>query len=259
MKRFEKKSGPVAAGEEKYVGGRESKQLEAHSPAAQIPLIVLQEFHNCLTAFTFSNYPSLQGCTVLGTPERVESVGETEVPHSLFLDYVIALGDSTFGPAKFDRRSHNSNAFCKEVTQFLCGKQYPLGVDEKEVKENIQTVIVSFCTRVEVTSRENGQVPPDDLLSTEVSRLLDSESLISSESVGISFGDRKLSERFLESTTETNAEFRRGAREASPEFEELQRQIEALRYAEESRGRGQRARQNAINLRHRVLNEAQMC
>ena len=78
---------------------------------------------------------SLQGCTVLGTPERVESVGETEVPHSLFLDYVIALGDSTFGPAKFDRRSHNSNAFCKEVTQFLCGKQFPLGGDEKEVKE----------------------------------------------------------------------------------------------------------------------------
>ena len=110
-----------------------------------------------------------------------------------------------------------------------------------------------------VTSRENGQVPPDDLLSTEVSRLLDSESLVSSESVGISFGDRKLRERFLDSTTETNAEFRRGAREASPEFEELQRQIEALRYAEESRGREQRARQNAINLRHRVLNEAQMC
>ena len=43
-----------------------------------------------------------------------------------------------------------------------------------------------------------------------------------------------MSERFLDSTTETNAEFRRGAREASPEFEELQRQIEALRYAEES-------------------------
>ena len=141
FKRFEKKSGPVAGGEEKYVGGRESKQLEAHSPAAQIPLIVLQEFHNCLTAFTFSNYPSLQGCTVLGTPERVESVGETEVPHSLFLDYVIALGDSTFGPAKFDRRNHNSNAFCKEVTQFLCGKQFPLGADEKEVKEKVQTVI----------------------------------------------------------------------------------------------------------------------
>ena len=89
--------------------------------------------------------------------------------------------------------------------------------------------------RKSFTYRENGQVPPDDLLSTEVSRLLDSESLISPESVGLSFGDRKLNERFLHSATETNAELRRGAREASPEFEELQRQIEALRYAEEFR------------------------
>ena len=86
-----------------------------------------------LKYLTDTRYPSLQGCTVLGAPARVESVGETEVPHSLFLDYVIALGDSTFGPAKFDRRSHNSNAFCKEVTQFLCGKQFPLGVDEEKV------------------------------------------------------------------------------------------------------------------------------
>ena len=96
---------------------------------------MLPESFTIASLHSHSVTTSLQGCTVLGTPERVESVGETEVPHSLFLDYVIALGDSTFGPAKFDRRNHNSNAFCKEVTQFLCGKQFPLGVDEKEVKE----------------------------------------------------------------------------------------------------------------------------
>ena len=86
-----------------------------------------------------------------------------------------------------------------------------------------------------MSSNDNSQVPPDDLLSKEVSRLLDSESLISSESVGISFGDRKLRERFtFDSATETDTVFRRGAREASPEYVELQRQIEALRYAEGS-------------------------
>ena len=81
---------------------------------------------------------------MLGTPARVESVGETEVSHSLFLDFVIALGDSAFGPAKFDRRSHNSNAFCKEVTQFLCGKQFPLGGeggDDDQVKFREETCL----------------------------------------------------------------------------------------------------------------------
>ena len=83
---------------------------------------------------------------------------------------------------------------------------------------------------------QNSQVHPDDLLSKEVSRLLDSESLISSESVAISFGNRKFDESLLllDSGAGTDLVFRRGAREASPEYDELQRQIEALRYAEES-------------------------
>ena len=80
-----------------------------------------------------------QSCTVLGQPARVESVGETEVSYSLFLDYVIALGESTFGPGKFDRRRHNSNTFCQEVTQFLCGAQFPGGGDSDiQVKSETQ-------------------------------------------------------------------------------------------------------------------------
>ena len=181
------------------------------------------------------NESLLQGGTVLGTPDRVESLGETEVPHSLFLDYVIALGDSTFGPAKFDRRKYNSNTFCKEVTLFLCGKEFPDSDDTQVL--NIGNVSLNQrgndCSHDQAF--DNHQVPPDSQLSKEVSQLLDSETLISSKSVAISFGDRHLRERFPDSTAETDTVFRREAREASPEYEELQRQIEALRYAEETR------------------------
>ena len=78
---------------------------------------------------------------------------------------------------------------------------------------------------------QHPQVPRDDLLSKEVSQLLDSESLVSSD--GISFGDRKLrGERdFLLDSRTTESVLRRAEREASPEYVELQRQIEALRYA----------------------------
>ena len=40
-----------------------------------------------------------QGGFVLGEPERIESLGETQLPYSVFLDFVLSLGDTKYKQA----------------------------------------------------------------------------------------------------------------------------------------------------------------
>ena len=40
--------------------------------------------------------PMFQGGCVLGDPHKVESIGDTQLPYSVFLDYVLSLGDSKY-------------------------------------------------------------------------------------------------------------------------------------------------------------------
>ena len=37
-----------------------------------------------------------QGGFVLGEPQRIESLGETQLPYSVFLDFILSLGDSKY-------------------------------------------------------------------------------------------------------------------------------------------------------------------
>ena len=39
---------------------------------------------------------NFQGASVLGQPSRVERLGETQLPYSVFLDYVLSLGENKF-------------------------------------------------------------------------------------------------------------------------------------------------------------------
>ena len=37
-----------------------------------------------------------QGGSVLGEPQKIESLGETQLPYSVFLDYILSIGDTKF-------------------------------------------------------------------------------------------------------------------------------------------------------------------
>lgn len=37
-----------------------------------------------------------QGGTILGDPDRVEELGESQVPYQLFLEYIFGLGEATY-------------------------------------------------------------------------------------------------------------------------------------------------------------------
>lgn len=106
------------------------------------------------------------GGTVLGQPDRIVKLGTTEVPYSLFLEYVFGLGESSYRPGSYDLFRHNCNNFSNEVAVFLTGKTIP-----------------DFILNL-----------PEDVLSTPLGEslrpVLESLSLRAEGSRGVSFGAR---------------------------------------------------------------------
>ena len=52
-------------------------------------------------------------------------MGDTEIPYSIFFDFVLRLSENAFRPMSYDVRNHNSTKFCEEVLQFTCGVRVP--------------------------------------------------------------------------------------------------------------------------------------
>lgn len=65
------------------------------------------------------------GGTELGNPLRVEKIGETYLPYSVFLEYINGLGNSKFAPGTYNLFKHNCNYFTEEVSNFLVGNGIP--------------------------------------------------------------------------------------------------------------------------------------
>ncbi|GAB1299639.1 Desumoylating isopeptidase 1 [Apodemus speciosus] len=68
--------------------------------------------------------PSLGG-TLLGPPDSVVDVGNTEVTEEIFLEYLSSLGESLFRGEAYNLFEHNCNTFSNEVAQFLTGRKIP--------------------------------------------------------------------------------------------------------------------------------------
>ncbi|CAL4119909.1 unnamed protein product [Meganyctiphanes norvegica] len=65
------------------------------------------------------------GGTILGEPDKVEDLGESQVPYQLFLEYIFGLGEQAYRPGVYEVVKHNSNKFSDEVSGFLCGHGIP--------------------------------------------------------------------------------------------------------------------------------------
>ncbi|XP_076053020.1 uncharacterized protein LOC143032337 isoform X3 [Oratosquilla oratoria] len=140
------------------------------------------------------------GQTVLGDPDRVEALGESQVPYQLFLEYIIGLGESSFKPDSYDLLRHNCNSFSNELSQFLCGSGIPNHILKL----------------------------PDEFLDTPLGETLSSIAknleLKSSETRSLNFGN--LNNNLL-NYLPTDAITRR--HDDSPELEELNNAIEEVR------------------------------
>jgi len=65
------------------------------------------------------------GGTVMGQPGSVEDLGETDIPESVFQDYLSNQGRDRFRGDKYDLFHHNCNNFSNETAQFLVGRGIP--------------------------------------------------------------------------------------------------------------------------------------
>ncbi|KAM9327031.1 desumoylating isopeptidase 1 [Gastrophryne carolinensis] len=70
------------------------------------------------------------GGTLLGEPDSVVDLGNTEVTEEIFLEYLSSLGESGFGGESYNLFDHNCNTFSNEVAQFLTGRKIPSYITE---------------------------------------------------------------------------------------------------------------------------------
>ncbi|XP_018056506.1 PREDICTED: uncharacterized protein LOC108692659 isoform X1 [Atta colombica] len=131
----------------------------------------------------------MTGGTELRDPQRVEKLGETYLPYSVFLEYINGLGTSTFAPGTYNLFKHNCNSFTEEVSNFLVGKGIPKYILDL----------------------------PEEILQTPIGQALIPlvETLSSSSSAGFTVG-----QRFVEPRIQ---------RETSPEYQLLNTAIEEAR------------------------------
>ncbi|KAG7507766.1 hypothetical protein JOB18_043834 [Solea senegalensis] len=65
------------------------------------------------------------GGTVLGDPDSIVDLGNTEVTTEILIDYLTSLAESTYRGDKYNLFEHNCNTFSGEVAQFLTGRKIP--------------------------------------------------------------------------------------------------------------------------------------
>ncbi|KAF4085150.1 hypothetical protein AMELA_G00113800 [Ameiurus melas] len=63
--------------------------------------------------------------TLLGQPDAIVDLGNTEVPKDIFTEYVSSLQESTYRPETYHLFEHNCNTFTSDMAQFLTGRKIP--------------------------------------------------------------------------------------------------------------------------------------
>ncbi|XP_063904154.1 uncharacterized protein LOC135123444 isoform X2 [Zophobas morio] len=122
--------------------------------------------------------------TALGDPLRILKLGDTQVPYSVFIDYINGLSESTWCGTTYDLFRHNCNNFSEDIAQFLCGASIPKYILDL----------------------------PNEVLNSSLGPALP-----------LLIGQ-------LEKSARPIAEEQQRSREHSPDFEQLNSQIEEVRY-----------------------------
>ncbi|KAG7325145.1 hypothetical protein KOW79_011461 [Hemibagrus wyckioides] len=65
------------------------------------------------------------GATLLGQPDAIVDLGNTEVPKDIFTEYLSSLEESAYSPETYHLFDHNCNTFSSELAQFLTGRKIP--------------------------------------------------------------------------------------------------------------------------------------
>lgn len=96
------------------------------------------------------------GTTALGSPKDIQYLGETQVPYSVFIDYLGGLSHTTYAGRSYQLLSHNCNNFSEEVAQFLCGVSIPkhiLDLPNEVLSSNLGAAIPALVAQLEKSAR----------------------------------------------------------------------------------------------------------
>ncbi|KAI4456795.1 desumoylating isopeptidase [Holotrichia oblita] len=96
------------------------------------------------------------GSTALGAPLEIVLLGHTQVPYSVFFDYLNGLGEGTYAGCNYKLLSHNCNVFSNDVGQFLCGASIPkhiLDLPNEILQSRLAPLIESFVSQLEQSAR----------------------------------------------------------------------------------------------------------
>lgn len=96
------------------------------------------------------------GTTLVGPPLKVQVLGETQVPYSVFIDYVNGLSESTYAGSTYNLFNHNCNNFSQDIAQFLCGVSIPkyiLELPNEVLSTSLGAALPALVAQLEKSAR----------------------------------------------------------------------------------------------------------
>jgi len=163
------------------------------------------------------------GSTIYGEPKRVEHMGDTEIPYSIFFDFVLSLSENAFRAMSYDVRNHNSTRFCDEVLQFTCGVRIPkylLELPQEDLfSSSWEELVIPLLKRVTAHAANGNGSGGNETSNSPLDLILSSSS-------GRPSGNVLLN---CVQPPKGHGGLHRKAREPSPDLIEIQAQIEAIR------------------------------
>lgn len=93
------------------------------------------------------------GRTDLQEPDKVISLGRSELPHDVFVDYIQQLGEYSYKGSTYDLLRHNCNNFSQDVALFLTGKSIPreiLELPDEFLRTPLASTLVPFFERLSI-------------------------------------------------------------------------------------------------------------
>lgn len=100
------------------------------------------------------------GTTAIGNPLRVENLGDTQVPYSVYIDYLKGLSETAYAGRTYHLLNHNCNNFSNEVAQFLCGVSIPkyiLDLPNEVLNSSLSSGLLSLVSQLENSARPIGE------------------------------------------------------------------------------------------------------
>ncbi|CAG0917057.1 unnamed protein product [Notodromas monacha] len=91
------------------------------------------------------------GGTILGEPNEIEILGETQIPQDVFQEFLTELESERFRGSKYHLLHHNCNTFSNELSEFLVGVSIPahiIDLPQEILSTPIGATIVSLVERI---------------------------------------------------------------------------------------------------------------